>query len=180
MKNLKAGIVASVIGGLVAGQIVIADTPMTNKPKTTTTTKTGTKTGMTTSTDAVLKDIEATVGFVPQFFRQVADTQIESFWASMKTFEMNPNTALDAKTKELIGLAVAAQVPCDYCIVFHTESARKNGATEQEIREAVGMAAMTRLGSTVLNGLQIDHAQFKSDLQRMFKDTAPKKRQATR
>jgi AhpD family alkylhydroperoxidase len=198
MRNLKAGIVASVIGGLMAGQIVSAQqapetepTPQvadkTDKTKTTTPTppttpKTTTTTTTTTptSTDAVLKDIEATVGFVPQFFRQIADTQLESFWASMKTFEMNPNTALDAKTKELIGLAVAAQIPCDYCIEFHTLSAKKNGATDQEIREAVGMAAMTRLGSTVLNGIQTDRAQFKADLRRMNNDTTPKKRQATR
>src|SRR5689334_7687820 len=131
MRNLKAGIVESVIGGLMAGQIVSAQqapgtepTPQvadkTDKTKTTSSTTPKTKTPMTpTSTDAVLKDIEATVGFVPQFFRQVADTQLESFWASMKPFEMTPNTALDAKTKELIGLAVAAQIPCEYCIQFH-------------------------------------------------------------
>jgi AhpD family alkylhydroperoxidase len=168
MRNLKIGIVASVIGGLVAGQVVSADQARDAKPKA------------TASSDAVFKDIEATVGFVPQFFRQVADTQIESFWASMKTFQLNPNTALDGKTKELIGLAVAAQIPCDYCVQFHTAAARKNGATEQELREAIGMAAMTRLGSTVLNGNQVDAAQFKTDLQRMMKDSGPKKRQATR
>ena len=28
----------------------------------------------------------------------------------------NPKGALDAKTKELIGLAVAAQIPCTYCV----------------------------------------------------------------
>ena len=176
MKNLKAGIVASVIGGLVAGQIVIADTPTDKKPKPTATMKAAPN----PATDAVFKDIEATIGFVPQFFRQVADTQIESVWSSMKTFQMNPNTALDAKTKELVALAVAAQIPCEYCIVFHTESAKKNGATEQELREAIGMAAVTRQVSTVLNGMQTDKVQFKADVQRMFKDTTPKKRQATR
>jgi AhpD family alkylhydroperoxidase len=133
-----------------------------------------------TSTDAVFKDIEATIGFVPQFFRQVADTQLASFWSSMKDFEMNPNTALDRKTKELIGLAVAAQIPCDYCVTAHTASLRGLGASDQEIREAVGMAAITRLGSTVLNGSQIDKVQFKKDLQRMSKDSGPVKRQATR
>jgi AhpD family alkylhydroperoxidase len=197
MRNLKAGIVACVISGLVAGQIVSAQTaPDTPVPSDTQmppnsaadkTAPTGPTMGAKTPAAApaktpaeVYKDIEATVGFVPQFFRQIADSQIESFWASMKTFQMNPNTALDGKTKELIGLAVAAQIPCDYCVAFHTQAARKNGATDQELREAVGMAAMTRLGSTVLNGNQIDQAQFKKDLQRMMKDTGTVKRQATR
>jgi AhpD family alkylhydroperoxidase len=185
--------VACVISGLVAGQIVSAqtapDTPVpsdTRTPPNTAADKTApmganTPPAAPAKTPAeVYKDIEATVGFVPQFFRQIADSQIESFWASMKTFQMNPNTALDGKTKELIGLAVAAQIPCDYCVAFHTQAARKNGATDQELREAVGMAAMTRLGSTVLNGNQTDQVQFKKDLQRMMKDTGTVKRQATR
>jgi AhpD family alkylhydroperoxidase len=179
MKNLKAGIVASVIGGLVAGQIVTADTARDKQPKT------GSKAQTTTATtpmssDAVFKDIEATLGFVPQFFRVIADTQLDSLWTTMKTFQMNPQTALDAKTKELIGLAVAAQIPCEYCVAFHTEAAKKNGASDQEVRESVGMAATIRLFSTELNGLQIDKTQFKADVNRMFKDTTPKKRQAIR
>ena len=36
--------------------------------------------------------------------------------------DLNPNSALSGKAKELIGLAVAAQVPCQYCIYAHTES----------------------------------------------------------
>ena len=32
----------------------------------------------------------------------------------------NPKGALDGKTKELIGLAVAAQIPCQYCVYAHT------------------------------------------------------------
>ena len=48
----------------------------------------------------------------------------------MKTLQLNPNTALPGRTKELIGLAVAAQIPCHYCIVAHTEFAKLNGASE--------------------------------------------------
>ena len=80
---------------------------------------------------------------------------------------MNPATKLDGKTKELIGLAVAAQIPCEYCVYFHTEAARLNGASDDEIKEAVGMAGVTRMGSTILNGTQTDKAQFKKDIQRI-------------
>ena len=65
--------------------------------------------------------------------------------------------------KELIGLAVAAQIPCSYCIYFHTEAARLNGATDEQIAEAVAMAAITRHWSTVLNGMQVDEAAFRAD-----------------
>jgi AhpD family alkylhydroperoxidase len=47
---------------------------------------------------------------------------------------------LDAKTRELIALAVAISLRCDGCITVHTEAARKTGATKEEIAEAQGVA----------------------------------------
>ncbi len=47
---------------------------------------------------------------------------------------------LDAKTRELIALAVAISLRCDGCITVHTAEARKQGATEEEIAEALGVA----------------------------------------
>jgi AhpD family alkylhydroperoxidase len=122
---------------------------------------------------ATLKEIENTMGFVPAFMRQIPATLLPSWWEMSKQFDMNPTTALDAKTKQLIGLAVAAQIPCDYCVIFHTEAARGEGATAAQIQEAVGIAASTRMSSTLLNGLQIDKVQFRKDLDRLMK--GPKK-----
>jgi AhpD family alkylhydroperoxidase len=112
-------------------------------------------------------EIEKTLGFVPDFFKGVPQTLLPAFWNSLASLQMNPATKLDGKTKELIGLAVAAQIPCEYCIIFHTEVARLNGATDEEIKEAVAMSGVTRMASTVLNGNQTDKAQFKKDLQRI-------------
>jgi AhpD family alkylhydroperoxidase len=116
---------------------------------------------------ATTQEIQKTFGFVPDFFKSVPQTLLPSWWSGLTTFQLNPATKLDGKTKELIGLAVSAQVPCEYCVYFHTEAARLNGATEEEIREAVGMASITRQGSTLLNGLQVDKAQFRKDVQRI-------------
>jgi AhpD family alkylhydroperoxidase len=109
-------------------------------------------------------DIEQTLGFVPEFLRAFPEEGIAGAWAEMKTIQMNPASALDGKTKELLGLAVAAQIPCEYCIYFHTAAARANGATEAEIREAVAMAAIVRHWSTFLNGMQIDAATFRREV----------------
>jgi len=114
-----------------------------------------------------LAEIGKTFGFVPDFVKSVPAALLPGFWAGITGLEMNPATKLDGKTKELIGLAVAAQVPCEYCIYFHTEAAKLNGATDEEIKEAVGMASLTRMGSTILNGNQTDKAQFKRDIQRI-------------
>jgi AhpD family alkylhydroperoxidase len=112
---------------------------------------------------ATYGDIEATLGSVPTFFKLFPQEGIAGAWAEFKTVQLNPNTALSGKEKELIGLAVAAQIPCSYCIYFHSEAAKANGATDAEIREAVAMSAITRHWSTVLNGMQVDPAGFRQE-----------------
>jgi len=54
--------------------------------------------------------------------------------------------ALDVKTKQLIAVAVAHVTQCPYCIRGHTKAARKAGAAEQEIMEAIWVAAEMRAG----------------------------------
>jgi len=54
--------------------------------------------------------------------------------------------ALPSKTKELIAVAVAHVTQCPYCIRGHTDLALKKGATEQEIMEAIWVAAEMRAG----------------------------------
>lgn len=115
------------------------------------------------SAQAAYQDIEQTFGFVPDFFRKVPEAAIAGAWMEMKSLQLNPKTKLDGKTKELIGLAVSAQVPCHYCVYFHTQAAKASGATDEEIKEAVAMAGITRHWSTVLNGMDIDLAAFKRD-----------------
>ncbi|MBA3462343.1 MAG: carboxymuconolactone decarboxylase family protein [Deltaproteobacteria bacterium] len=115
----------------------------------------------------VTAEVQKTLGFVPDFVKQLPQALVANWWHGVTTFQMNPTTKLDGKTKELIGLAVAAAAPCEYCIYFHTEAARLNGASEEEIKEAVGMAGLTRAGATILNGLQVDKVQFKKDVQRI-------------
>jgi AhpD family alkylhydroperoxidase len=112
---------------------------------------------------AVYRDIEQTLGSVPTFFKMFPESGIAGAWAEFKSVQLNPKTKLDGKTKELIGLAVSAQIPCQYCVYFHTAVAKANGASNEEIREAVAMAAIARHWSTVLNGMQIDLATFKSE-----------------
>ena len=57
--------------------------------------------------------------------------------------------ALPAKTKQLIAVAVAHVTQCPYCIRSHTKQAMLKGATEQEIMEAIWVAAEMRAGGAV-------------------------------
>jgi AhpD family alkylhydroperoxidase len=124
------------------------------------------------------KDIEATLGMVPGFFRLFPEVGIAGAWSEFKSVQLNPATELDGKTKELLGLAVASQIPCQYCVYFHTAAAKANGASEEEIREAVAMAAIVRHWSTVLNGMQVDLDAFKGEVDAVLK-LAGEKAQAT-
>jgi AhpD family alkylhydroperoxidase len=130
----------------------------------------GASTSATTSpaASAAYKDIEKTLGFVPTFFRAVDQAAVGPWWEQLKTFQLNPATRLTGRVKELIGLAVAAQVPCEYCVVFHTAAARLNGASQKEVTEAIAMAATTRQWSTVLNGQLTDEAEFRGELDRIL------------
>lgn len=113
------------------------------------------------------QEMTETLGFVPSFARALPPAQTKLWWGAMRDFELSDKTALPGKVKELIGLGVASQIPCHYCVLFHTEAARLNGATDQEIQEAVFMASLTRQGSTILNGVALDEATFDHDLEQI-------------
>jgi AhpD family alkylhydroperoxidase len=119
---------------------------------------------------AAKADIQKTLGFVPQFFTRFPEAVLPGAWEEMKTLQLNPHTTLPGRTKELIGLGVAAQVPCRYCILAHTEFARLNGASDAEIGEAVAMAALTRHWSTYLNGIQTDEAKFRAEIAKVVEN----------
>jgi AhpD family alkylhydroperoxidase len=54
--------------------------------------------------------------------------------------------ALPAKTKQLIAVAVAHVTQCPYCIRGHTSAALQQGATPEEMMEAIWVAAEMRAG----------------------------------
>ena len=53
---------------------------------------------------------------------------------------------LSTKTKQLIAVAVAHVTQCPYCIRGHTGAALRQGATPEEIMEAIWVAAEMRAG----------------------------------
>ena len=57
---------------------------------------------------------------------------------------------LDTKTHELIALAVAVTTRCDGCIAVHTKKAVEQGATREEIAEAVGVAISLNAGAALV------------------------------
>ena len=54
--------------------------------------------------------------------------------------------ALEAKTKELMALAISIAVHCEGCIAYHTHDAVQAGATRAELLETIGVAIMMGCG----------------------------------
>lgn len=60
--------------------------------------------------------------------------------------------ALDAKTKELVALAIAITTHCDGCIAAHARGAARNGATEAEVAEMIGVTISMNGGPGTVYG----------------------------
>jgi AhpD family alkylhydroperoxidase len=77
--------------------------------------------------------------------RELAPAPLQAFKAfSAAVFA---DGALPNVTKQLIAVAVAHTTQCPYCIKGHTAEALKQGATEQQIMEAIWVASEMRAGA---------------------------------
>jgi len=106
-------------------------------------------------------EMKSMFGAVPVMFTKLPMHVRASAWEWFKSIS-NPDAAVPAKYGELMGLAVAAQIPCEYCVYAHTSMAKMLGATDQEIQEAVLKGAEVRHWSTILNGNRVEFEAFKS------------------
>ena len=61
---------------------------------------------------------------------------------------------LDKKTKGLIAMAIGVAVRCGACIASHTKAARMNGASREEVLEALGIAVFMGGGPSVVYASQ--------------------------
>jgi AhpD family alkylhydroperoxidase len=120
-----------------------------------------------------IKEIKDEFGTVPVMFEVYPKHALPGAWESFKQLN-SPTSKIPAKYRELLQLAVAAQIPCQYCIYFHTAAAKAYGATDEEIQEAVAQGAQTRQWSMILQGNQIDLTAFKTEFDEMMRYMAAK------
>src|SRR6185312_7730248 len=77
------------------------------------------------SAEATYGEVQSTLGSVPTFVKLFPKSAVAG--AEERDLELSDKTALSPKEKALIGLAVAAQIPCQYCVWLDTKSARSAG-----------------------------------------------------
>ncbi|MFD1094949.1 carboxymuconolactone decarboxylase family protein [Salegentibacter chungangensis] len=118
-------------------------------------------------------EIEAEFGTFPAMFEVFPDHALAGAWENFKMLN-SPESDIPPKYRELIQLAVAAQIPCQYCVYFHSASAKAFGASEEEIQEAIAHGAQTRFWSMILQGNQIDYEEFKDEFDAIMEHMASK------
>jgi AhpD family alkylhydroperoxidase len=105
----------------------------------------------------VFADIRATrkTPFVNNFWRALAHDPVllKRTWESARDV-MAPGH-LDAKTKELIYVAVSIAHGCEYCVHSHTAAARAKGMTEAELMELVAVVGMAAETNRIATALQV-------------------------
>lgn len=112
---------------------------------------------------AAYVDIEETYGVLPGFFRIFPRDDVADVWFAFRTLQLNPYIVMESRTRELISVAVATQGPCRTCVYFHAAAALANGASKEEIREAVGVGAATRRLDSFFSESWVDFDAFKRE-----------------
>jgi len=89
--------------------------------------------------------------------------------------EVLKDGALNKKEKEIIAVAVAHVTECPYCIDIHTKNAKKEGATLEELTEAVFVAAALEAGGAVTHSTHVHNALEKNTNYALYEQSNLKK-----
>ena len=112
----------------------------------------------------IYADIMQTKGidFVPNIWRVLATNPdlLEAVWGNLKTW-MHPEQAgrtslLDARSREIIALAVSASNGCGYCINSHTVALQKLGVDSDTLGEVMGIAGLFNMTNALADGYQVE------------------------
>ncbi len=112
--------------------------------------------------EATIEEIEATLGIVPGFLDALPEEDLVAEWPTFEKY-MLAETEIPAKYRELIGLAIAANIRCPYCQHFHRGAAQLRGATEEELAELSFLASYTARYSAMLHAQEYDMETFEAE-----------------
>lgn len=86
------------------------------------------------------RDVQAELAPLARQLRQAIPDVYQGF-AALHGAALAPG-ALDARAKELIALALSVSKGCDGCIAAHARGCATQGATAEEVAEAIGVAIL--------------------------------------
>ena len=113
--------------------------------------------GVNALADDHMRDVKTANPFIemhPKAVQPAADAYYKA--VEEKVF----NGAIPLKYAQLAALSASVAMKCEYCVPAHTSFAIAAGATEEEIKTAVAIAADVALNSSMLYGTQFDMDEF--------------------
>ena len=113
--------------------------------------------GVNALADDHMRDLKTANPFIelhPKAVQPAADAYYKA--VEEKVF----NGAIPLKYAQLVALSASVAMKCEYCVPAHTSFAIAAGATEEEIKTAVAIAADVTLNSSMLYGTQFDMEEF--------------------
>lgn len=113
---------------------------------------------------AIYADIKRTknIDFVPNLWRVLATNpdHLELVWSRLKAI-MHPEAAgrtskIDARTREIIALAVSATSGCAYCVNSHTAALRNLGMDAETLGEVMAVIGLFNSTNAIADGYQVE------------------------
>lgn len=114
----------------------------------------------------VEQQIKDTFGLVPGPLAVIPEDDRDAEWPTFEKYTVG-ESEIPPKYRELIGLAVSANIKCPYCTHFHRKAAQMHGASEAELEEAQSLSSFSTRYSTMLHASEYDIEQFKVEMAQM-------------
>jgi len=123
-----------------------------------------------------LADIKNSFGIVPGFMKGLPKDVLVHDWPLMKKYTLG-ESKMPSKYRELLGLAVAANIKCPYCQLFHISVAKMLGATPEELAETAFLASYTSRWSSMIHAQHYPYETFAKETEQIgqYLSKAPKK-----
>ena len=117
-------------------------------------------------TTEAFDDLTETFGMVPPPLDSIPEEDAANEGPTFMKYTVG-ESEIPAKYRELIGLAVAANIKCPYCTHFHGHAAQLHGATEAELRETYSLASFTARYSAMLHAMEYDVEEFEEKVEQI-------------
>ena len=113
--------------------------------------------GVNALADDHMRDLKTANPFI-ELYPKAVQPAADAYYKAVE--EKVFNGAIPLKYAQLVALSASVAMKCEYCIPAHTSFAIAAGATEEEIKTAVAIAADVALNSSMLYGTQFDMEEF--------------------